>query len=346
MPLVTVLMSVYNGEKHLRETIDSILNQTFNDFEFIIINDGSTDRSRKIIESCNDKRIVLINQENKGLVKSLNYGISLAMGRYIARMDQSDVSFPGRLQREVDVLEADKEVGLVGVSYIAMDEKGKKIYEDHCPAENEVIQAKLINKNCFCHGAVMFRKRCLEEVGHYREIFSMAEDYDLWLRITEKYKARNIDELLYKWRIEISGATIARQSIQEVITKFAQEIARDRRSSGRDRLAGLFREELQKELNAFVSKIAPRPRDFDNIFRGNPQSSNIKMGVIADGYYHWTYFLFSIKNYGYAGQFLWRSLWYNPFVFKRWKLLLILLFGKKNIDKIKDWFGLRKYHYF
>ena len=117
-PMVTVLMAVYNGEKFLKEAMESILTQTFTDFEFLIINDGSTDNSVKIIEEFNDPRIRLIhNEKNLKLIASLNKGISLAKGKYIARMDCDDISMPYRLEKEVDFLENSLEYGLVGTCY-------------------------------------------------------------------------------------------------------------------------------------------------------------------------------------------------------------------------------------
>ena len=121
--MITVLMSVYNGEEYLRIAIDGILNQTYNDFEFIIINDGSTDQSRNIICSYTDKRIKLIdNDKNNGLIYSLNKGIENASGKYIARMDADDISLPTRLQKQFDYLESNKHFALVGSSAILIDE--------------------------------------------------------------------------------------------------------------------------------------------------------------------------------------------------------------------------------
>jgi len=128
-PEVTVLMSVYNGEKYLREAIDSILNQTFTDFEFLIVNDGSTDRTAEILRSYDDPRIIIINNEkNIGLTKSLNIGLRMAKGEYIARMDADDVSMPERLQKQIELLNQKKNTGLVGTYYTIINEKGKVFF--------------------------------------------------------------------------------------------------------------------------------------------------------------------------------------------------------------------------
>ena len=115
-PKISVVMAVYNGEKYLREAIDSILNQTFKDFEFIIVNDGSTDRTREILESFIDPRIVLIHQEHMGLTKSLNRGIALAKGKYIARQDADDISMAERLEKQFNFLESHENVALLGTA--------------------------------------------------------------------------------------------------------------------------------------------------------------------------------------------------------------------------------------
>ena len=122
MPKVSVLMSVYNGEKYLKEAIKSILGQSFKDFEFIIINDGSIDKTEKIIKVFNDKRIVLINQENIGLTKSLNNGLKLAQGDYIARMDADDVALSYRLEKQVKFLDSNPHIFLVGSSCYLINE--------------------------------------------------------------------------------------------------------------------------------------------------------------------------------------------------------------------------------
>lgn len=123
-PKISVVMSVYNGERYLGEAVESIFNQTFSDFEFIIINDGSTDRTPEILTEIDDPRAKVINQPNRGLTASLNRAIRLAKGEYIARMDADDISEPTRLERQVEVLDRDPDVVLVACWYEVIDEKG------------------------------------------------------------------------------------------------------------------------------------------------------------------------------------------------------------------------------
>ena len=151
-PIVTVLMSVYNGERYLNEAIDSILAQTFTDFEFLIIDDASTDSTPKILHSYDDPRIrIVTNEENLGLTKSLNKGLALAQGEYIARMDADDISLPERLMMQLNFLIDNKTVPLVGSGAIMIDEDGKSIGKMNLPilAEDNYTHLQFIN--CFVH---------------------------------------------------------------------------------------------------------------------------------------------------------------------------------------------------
>ena len=171
-PQITVLMSVYNCERYLSEAIESILNQSFSDFEFLIINDGSTDNSRNIILSYADPRIRFFeNEKNIGLTHSLNKGLRLATGQYIARMDADDVSMPKRLEKELTFLNQHHSVGLVGTYFNMINENGK-VLNTVKPLSNErELKEKLLLENQFGHGSVMFRRVCVEKVGFYREKF-------------------------------------------------------------------------------------------------------------------------------------------------------------------------------
>lgn len=201
-PMVTVLMSVYNGERFLKEAIDSILNQTFTDFEFLIINDGSTDRSVEIIESYEDPRIRLINNEkNLKLIASLNKGISLARGKYIARMDCDDISMPDRLEKEVNFLENSLDYGLVGTYYTVIDGEGKDQYNVSYPSSNELIKL-FLSLNCpLAHGSIMGRTELFKQNLYGSEESYAVEDYELWTRMSKVTKIHNIPEYLFKYRI-------------------------------------------------------------------------------------------------------------------------------------------------
>lgn len=198
---VTVLMSVYNGEKYLREAIDSILNQTFTDFEFLIVNDASTDGSMRILQSYDDTRIRIINNENNiGLTKSLNKGMSFSKGTYIARMDADDISYPERLEIQYHYMENNPDVGVVGSWTEVIDENGNTIDFWKCPYSSEEIYYILNFRNCLTHSSVMFRKDFIVHYGGYDETIDKAQDYELWNRISKTLEIVQIQELLVKWR--------------------------------------------------------------------------------------------------------------------------------------------------
>jgi len=200
-PKVTVLMSVFNGEKYLREAIDSILNQTFKDFEFIIINDASTDKTLRILNDYNDPRIIIYNnKKNIGLTKSLNIGLRMAKGKYIARQDADDISTHDRLEKEVHFLEKHKNHAVVGTSAKIIDKDNVIIQLLDRPAKDEQIRKVLEIRNCINHGSAMIRRTHLNEVGQYDENMLRSQDYDLWLRLSKKYRLANLSEYLYLWR--------------------------------------------------------------------------------------------------------------------------------------------------
>ncbi len=200
-PKVSVIMSVFNGERYIKQAIKSILNQTYLDFEFIIINDGSTDNTADILKEFKDKRIKIINNKtNLGLTASLNKAISLARGEFIARMDADDISLPYRFEYQVEFLENNPDIALVGSSYYVCDEKDeiKSIVE--VLTDPDDLKQGLEKQNWFGHGTVMLRKTALDIVGNYDESYKYAQDYDLWLRIANKFNIANIKEPLYIWR--------------------------------------------------------------------------------------------------------------------------------------------------
>lgn len=242
---VSVVMSVYNGEKYLREAIDSVLNQTFKDFEFIIINDGSTDETQEILESYNDSRIILIHQKNMGLTKSLNKGIALAKGEYIARQDADDISMPERLEKQIEFLKHHKSIILLGTAAQIIDEKGVHLYTTEYPCDYSSIRKAMKHNNYFIHGSVMFRRQYFFEVGGYRELFFTAQDCDLWLRFIERFEAANLATPLYKKRFDILSYSFKNLVSQKRMATFARQLARVRKK-------GISETSLIKRLKNFL----------------------------------------------------------------------------------------------
>lgn len=200
-PEITVLMSVYNGERFLMEAIESILNQTYRDFEFLIINDGSTDSSREIILSYNDPRIRLIdNEQNMGLTRSLNKGLRLARGNYIARMDADDISMPERLERQLGFMERNPDIGLLGSWIEAIDIYGNILYKLKLPETDAYIKWTLLFENCIVHSSAFYKRDLSMKLDGYNEQFKRAQDYDLWSKMSFVTSIYQIPEVLLKLR--------------------------------------------------------------------------------------------------------------------------------------------------
>lgn len=209
-------MSVYNGTIYLRESVESILNQTLKDFEFIIINDGSTDNTWEIISEYakQDQRIKLFkNEQNIGLTKSLNKGLRLAQGEYIARQDADDVSLPNRFKLQTHFLDQHSEVGAVGSVAEIIDEHGLSLGKSNVPLEHESLQVCLLVNNCLYHSSMMLRQSLLQTLGGYKEELCYAQDYDLWWRISRLARLVNLpDQLILVRRSHKNISNVYRQA--------------------------------------------------------------------------------------------------------------------------------------
>jgi glycosyltransferase involved in cell wall biosynthesis len=218
---LTVLMPVYNGERFLKSAIESILSQNFRNLEFLIINDGSTDSSDKIIRSFHDKRIIHIsNERNLGLISTLNKGINLAKGKYIARMDGDDISMPGRLSKQVSFLDENPKISMVAANIQLVDEEENDlgVWEEDikCKTEKQ-IKSLLPYTNCIAHPTVVIRTDIAKKFLYdNRQINN--EDWDLWMRlVSEGYRISKINEPLLKYRVHSSSITL--QSNKKNVTK-------------------------------------------------------------------------------------------------------------------------------
>ncbi len=202
MPKISVIMPVYNSEKYLKEATDSILSQTYTDFEFIIIDDCSSDSSVKIIEEYEDNRIVFIkNEENLGVAKTLNRGLSICKGEFIARMDSDDISLSERFEKQLKYLEENKNTAVVscGVQTFCDD----KIISETGWSNSEPAKIKkdLFFSCAIAHPTVMMRTSAIKEVGGYDPDYNGVEDYELWCRVSEKYDIASVNDVLFKYRV-------------------------------------------------------------------------------------------------------------------------------------------------
>ena len=216
-PLVSVIMSVFNGEYLLDKSIESILNQTFTDFEFIIIDDGSTDRTPDIIKKYEtDKRVIAIPQENIGLTKSLNKAIKIARGELIARQDADDISLKERLLYLVNEFKKNPTLVLCGTR--AVIRSGELCYESKMLDDNEILD-KIYYYNPFIHSSVMFNKKKFIEIGMYDETYSTTQDYDAWLRLKKLGKIKIIDNVLVE-RVINDNSISKKKLFQQCINSF------------------------------------------------------------------------------------------------------------------------------
>lgn len=204
---VSIVLPIYNGAAYLRQAIDSLLAQSFSDFELIAIDDGSTDDSADVVGSYSDPRIAFLRQDNKGLAASLNRGIALARGRYVARQDQDDVSFPERLAKQVEFLDAHPDIAVVGTWAEIVNASRRDTRFHRHPANPAVLRFLLLFDNPFVHSSVMMRKSVVDEVGGYTTDGTRQppEDYELWSRIARRHSLSNIPQVLQRYR-EVAGS--------------------------------------------------------------------------------------------------------------------------------------------
>ncbi len=218
-PVISVIMPVYNAAVYLREAIESVLNQTYRDFEFIIINDGSTDNSEEIIQSYNDPRIVYLkNEKNSKLIYTLNRGIDHAKGIYIARMDADDICLPERFATQKKMLEQDDQLSVAGSVIKQVNEKGEPAKDWPLDAQTtswKAIRRKMPKENCLAHPSVLIRSSVLKEF-RYKEYQPNIEDYDLWLRLLNSgHRIEKSPAILLEYRVHsssISGAILKKSN--------------------------------------------------------------------------------------------------------------------------------------
>ena len=204
--MISVIMSVYNAEKYLKEAIESILNQTYQDFEFIIVNDCSKDSSWAILQDYekSHKCIRLIdNTENLGLTKNLNRALAISKGKYIARMDADDISELNRFERQIAFFNNDKTVDILGTFSHDVDEHGGIIRPRKAPIAHHDIMKMLPKFSPIAHPTVMFKKSSLEKIGFYNPKYRTSQDLEMWFRAAAAgLKFHNIPEYLFKYRMD------------------------------------------------------------------------------------------------------------------------------------------------
>lgn len=218
-PRVTVLMSVYNGERYISEAVSSILAQSFSDFEFLIFDDASTDKSLEIIKNFADPRIrVTENSTRKGLATNLNQGIREARGEYVARMDGDDISMSHRLARQVAFMDANPDLGASGTYAVDMNDAGSDL-KMHKVRHGRALEQWIWMPSPMIHPTVIFRKSIIHKFGGYDASLRAAQDYDLWLRLNSVgIKLDNLPEVLLRYRIHSQNVTKSNRADQLLTT--------------------------------------------------------------------------------------------------------------------------------
>ena len=234
-PKITVAMSVYNNAPYLAAAIESICAQSFTDFEFVIVNDGSSDESGAIIDrfAASDSRIRAIHQPNAGLIASLNRIIDEARGTLIARMDGDDIALPERFARQIAFLDANPAIGVLGTGCNCIDEQGKPHkYRFENVISTEEILDDLKNGPPLCHPSVMMRTDVVRAVGGYHRAYAHCEDYDLWLRLSERVPLANLPDRLLLYRQSATQVSNRHAYVQKIGAAIAW-MAHEERVAGR-----------------------------------------------------------------------------------------------------------------
>lgn len=226
---ISILLPVYNAEKFLAETLDSLIRQTNKNFEIIAINDGSTDNSLKILQAyaARDSRIIVIDQVNQGLVKTLNSAADIAKGEFLARIDADDVALDRRLEFQLTAIKENSKRVLVAGGFDVMNEDGEILYHDAIPTNPQDILTAMYSRNPIAHGSILMRRSAFEMVGGYSEDCGPTEDYELWTRLSTMGEIFALSQTIFRWRVNPTGITSTKSDIMEKYMKINFEKFRE-----------------------------------------------------------------------------------------------------------------------
>ena len=242
-PKLSVLMTVYNGMPYLPEAVESILTQDFTDFEFIIVDDGSTDETSTYLNQLKDPRVLILSQANGGTAAASNFGLSRCRGEYIARMDADDITLPTRFGKQVRFLDGNPTIGILGTQLACMGEcrTGKSL---NLPSTNTKIRQSLLKgKHALCHPTLMMRTQLLRDIGGYWK-FRLIDDWDMMLRMTEITQAHNLNEVLHHYRVHRGSLNGSR--MKEM--RFAYDYSIDAAIRRQESRASISPEEFRQSL--------------------------------------------------------------------------------------------------
>jgi glycosyltransferase involved in cell wall biosynthesis len=300
-PLISVCMPVYNTERYIAEAVESILAQTYRDFEFIIVDDGSSDRSLAILKryAAQDARIRLSSRPNAGYVVRLNEMLGEARGELIARMDSDDIAMPERFARQLDFLNAHPEVVVVGCRTLAIDNDGDPLAEfctiqDHEELDRMHLEGR--HGGLISHPGAMIRSDAIRTVGGYRAQYWPSEDMDLWLRLAEIGRLANLPDMLLKYRQHLESTSFAKYDAQR---KQTQAVA----------------------IDAHRRRGLPLPADWE------PSMNNDRTADLQEHLRKWAWWALGAGNLRTARKYALRSLRSNPLSLQNWKLVACSLRG-------------------
>ncbi len=321
-PFVSVVMPVYNGGQYLKAAIESILTQTFKNFELVIINDGSTDQSEDIIKTYQDERVRLISRGNKGLVDTLNEGITKARGELIARMDADDISEPTRLEEQVKFLEKYPDIGLVGTTSFIIREDGRYSHVNPVLTEDQDLRKAFLVGNMFVHGSAMVRSDVLKKSGLYRKLALHAEDYDLWVRVAEVSKVANLTNVLYRWRDNSQGVSQKNLEIQSKSAEAVRARYWDEVSSAGRLPKPSFKESFERRK--FYNSREDKYKD-------------LRLGALSGVSSRYASYLSFVGRVGDARKELLCAIFYQPWRVYTYIYPLSFILGPDNFVKLVAW---------
>jgi glycosyltransferase involved in cell wall biosynthesis len=275
-PQLSIIMSVYNCEETITPAVRSILDQSFTDFEFIIVDDGCTDLTIAHIKELEDSRIIILsNEENIGLTRSLNKAVTRATGQYIARQDADDISMPGRLEKQITFMDAHSDVTVLGTSRGTLDHNGNITSTTLLPKEPDY--SCFLRRNCLVHGSIMIRREALIKAGGYNEVFRYTQDYELWLRMAKDHKIMNLQEPLYGIRRHGNRVTLKKMNQANLFRTLARNLSK-----------GKVSEDVVKEvLETGITRYYNHLDDQDKLdFHRTIKNKSIKYKLYKDAQDH------------------------------------------------------------
>jgi glycosyltransferase involved in cell wall biosynthesis len=259
-PRISVVLAVRNGERHLDASVRSILDQSFDDFELIVVDDGSTDATPAILSALRsaDARVAIVRQEHRGLAAALNTGIERARGVYVARQDADDISRRDRFERQAAYLDRVPSIAAVGSTVDVIDRSGVLVGSLVAARGPQAVKRGLLTlRSTPVHGSMMMRRSAIQSFGGYRPAFPASQDYDLWLRLSERFDIDNLPDPLYRWRLAPESVYATRRATQLRYAGIALAFARERAAKGSDSYALL--ESSGGDLDAFLARYPLAP---------------------------------------------------------------------------------------